>query len=141
VPPASPSPFDGGRLGPPPAGRDTGQIRPVSPSSLPPDLHWAADDTGSIPITGNVSSPFSGLSSLGPGSPGAPGGPAGPARTTPPPADGEIAPHVAAMSPEARSAVQSTVGNAGGSSGARGGSQGEEIAQRGRLISFLSSVR
>ena len=43
--------------------------------------------------------------------------------------------------PEARAAVQSTVGNTGGSAGARGGSQGEDIAQRGRLISFLSSVR
>ena len=129
--PATPSPFDDGRLGPPPVGRDTGQIRPVSGSALPPDLHWAADDTGNIPISGNVDSPFSGLSSLAPGG-----------RPTPPPrADGEIAPHVAAMSPEARAAVQSTVGNAGGSGGARGGSQGEEIAQRGRLISFLSSVR
>ena len=48
---------------------------------------------------------------------------------------------MAAMSPEARSAVQATVGNAGGSAGARGGSQGEDIAQRGRLISFLSTVR
>ena len=128
--PSAPSPFDGGRLGPPPVGRDTGQIRPVSPSALPPDLHWAADDTGSIPLSGNGSSPFSGLSSLGPGRPGRPG-----------PADGELAPHVAAMSPEARAAVQSTVGNTGGSAGVRGGSQGEDIAQRGRLISFLSSVR
>jgi hypothetical protein len=32
------------------------------------------------------------------------------------------------------------VGNSGGSTG-RGGSQGEDIAQRGRLISFLSTVR
>jgi hypothetical protein len=134
--PSGPSPFDDGRLGPPPVGRDTGQIRGVSPSALPPDLHWAADDTGNIPITGNGASPFSGLSRL-PG--GGPGGPSVP--PAPVPSDGEIAPHVAAMSPEARSAVQSTVGNAGGSGGARGGSQGEDIAQRGRLISFLSSVR
>jgi hypothetical protein len=127
VPPAPESPFADGRLGPPPMGRDTGQIRPVSPSALPPDLHWAADDTGGGPVNGGPASPFSGLSSLGPSRPG--------------PADGEVAPHVAAMSPEARSAVQSTVGNAGGSAGARGGSQGEDIAQRGRLISFLSTVR
>jgi Domain of unknown function (DUF4388) len=129
-PPASPSPFDGGRLGPAPASGDTGQIRPVTPSSLPPDLHWAADDTGTGDITGGgtMSSPFSGLSSLGPARPS--------------PADpGEVAAHVAAMSPEARSAVQATVGNAGGSTGGRGGGQGEDIAQRGRLISFLSSVR
>jgi hypothetical protein len=123
TPAPAPSPFDGGRLGPAPGPRDTGRIPPVSPSSLPPDLHWAADDTGSGP----VSSPFSGLSSLGP--------------TRPPSADGEVVPHVAAMSPEARIAVQATVGNAGGSTGARGAAQGEDVAQRGRLISFLSSVR
>jgi hypothetical protein len=122
-PGAGPSPFDGGRLGPPPSARDTGQIRPIMPSSLPPDLHWAADDTGGGPTT----SPFSGLSNLGP--------------SRPAPADGEIAPHVAAMSPEARSAVQATVGNTGGSAGGRGPGQGEDIAQRGRLISFLSTVR
>jgi hypothetical protein len=103
---------------------ETGQIRPVSPSSLPPDLHWAADD---VTDTGPVSSPFAGLSSLGPNRP-----PAVP--------DGEVAPHVAAMSPEARAAVQSTVGNAGGTSG-RGAGHGEDVAQRSRLISFLSSVR
>jgi Domain of unknown function (DUF4388) len=126
--PAAPeSPFADGRLGPPPRGRDTGQIRPVSPSSLPPDLHWAGDDTVAGPVNGGPSSPFSGLSSLGP--------------SRPVPRDGDVAPHVAAMSPEARSAVQSTVGNSGGSAGARGGSQGEDIAQRGRLISFLSTVR
>jgi Domain of unknown function (DUF4388) len=127
VPAPPESPFADGRLGPPPRGRDTGQIRPVSPSALPPDLHWAADDTGGGPVNGGPSSPFSRLSSLGPSRPG--------------PADGDVAPHVAAMSPEARSAVQSTVGNAGGSAGARGGSQGDDIAQRGRLISFLSTVR
>jgi hypothetical protein len=126
--PAAPeSPFADGRLGPAPRARDTGQIPPVSPSALPPDLHWAADDTGGGPVNGGPASPFSGLSSLGP--------------SRPAPADGEVAPHVAAMSPEARSAVQATVGNAGGSAGARGGSQGEDIAQRGRLISFLSTVR
>jgi hypothetical protein len=126
--PSGPSPFDGGRLGPSP--RDTGQIRPVTPSSLPPDLHWAADDTGGGHVNGGPNtSPFSGLSSLGPNRP-APG----------PSNDGEIAPHVAAMSPEARSAVQATVGNSGGSMPGRGG-QGEDIAQRGRLISFLSTVR
>ena len=127
APGTGPSPFDGGRLGPPPSARDTGQIRPITPSSLPPDLHWAADDTNGGSIGGPTTSPFSGLSNLGP--------------SRPAPMDGEIAPHVAAMSPEARSAVQSTVGNAGGSAGGRGPSQGEDIAQRGRLISFLSTVR
>jgi hypothetical protein len=130
--PGATSPFDAGRLGPSPRAHDTGQIRPITPSSLPPDLHWAADDTDGGSINGGPTSPFSGLSSLGP----APRpGPGRPGRH-----DGEIAPHVAAMSPEARAAVQSTVGNAGGSTG-RGSSQGEDIAQRGRLISFLSTVR
>jgi Domain of unknown function (DUF4388) len=145
--------FDGGTFGPQSLGPDTGKIPPVSPSSLPPDLHWAADDTlagplngssgngpitGPIagPVTGPVASPFSGLTSLGPGP--APVPP--PNRALPPVNEHEMAPHVAAMSPQARAAVQATVGNAGGSTGGRG-SQGEDIAQRGRLISFLSTVR
>jgi Domain of unknown function (DUF4388) len=128
-PPASPpSPFDNGRLGPSPLS-DTGQIRPVGPGSLPPDLHWAADDTGANPITGPISSPFSGLSSLGPPRP-----PVGPDAN-------EMAPHVAAMSPEARAAVQATVGNNGGSAGGSRLAPGDDAAQRGRLISFLSTVR
>jgi hypothetical protein len=45
------------------------------------------------------------------------------------------------MTPEARAAVQSTVGNAGGAVAARGPAVGDDAAQRGRLISFLSSVR
>ncbi|HEX6423057.1 MAG TPA: DUF4388 domain-containing protein [Acidimicrobiales bacterium] len=125
APGTGPSPFDGGRLGPSP--RDTGQIRPISPNSLPPDLHWAADDTGSGPLNGGPpTSPFSGLSSLGP--------------SRPAPAEGELAPHVAAMSPDARAAVQATVGNGGGAATGRG-LQADDIAQRGRLISFLSTVR
>jgi hypothetical protein len=142
--PVNGSPFDNGRLGPSPLGTDTGQIRPVGPSSLPPDLHWAADDpnnTGPVgPITGPVSSPFSGLSSLGPprggaGMPPMPPMPAMPDNST------EIAPHVAAMSPEARAAVQATVGNNGGSPGGSRLAPGDDAAQRGRLISFLSTVR
>jgi hypothetical protein len=133
------SPFEGGRLGPPPA-NETGRIRPVSSSALPPDLHWAADDGTVGPTTGPITSPFSGLTSLG--------GPRPPADTglTPlggprPPADNEVAPHVAAMSPEARAAVQATVGNTGGSAGGRAPAPGDDPAQRGRLINFLSSVR
>ena len=47
---------------------------------------------------------------------------------------------LAAMSPEARAAVQSSVGNAGGSRGV-GGRPGDDIEQRSPLIGFLSSVR
>jgi hypothetical protein len=140
--PGKGSPFDNGRLGPSPLGGDTGQIRPVGPSSLPPDLHWAADDLGNTgpigPITGPVSSPFSGLSSLGPPRGSAPSMPSMPSM---PDNSGEIAPHVAAMSPEARSAVQATVGNSGGSAGGSRLAPGDDAAQRGRLISFLSTVR
>jgi hypothetical protein len=52
-----------------------------------------------------------------------------------------MAPHVAAMSPEARAAVQATVGNNGGSAGGSRLAPGDDAAQRGRLISFLSTVR
>jgi hypothetical protein len=45
------------------------------------------------------------------------------------------------MSPEARAAVQSTVGNAGGSAPGLGNGHGEDVTQRIRLISFLSTVR
>ncbi|HEX5367713.1 MAG TPA: hypothetical protein VFW63_13750, partial [Acidimicrobiales bacterium] len=123
---AASSPFDTGRLGPAPGRSDTGQIRSVPSSSLPSDLSWAADDVGSRPEAGGPSSPFAGLGSRGSG------------RSRP--SEGEVAPHVAAMSPEARAAVQSSVGNSGGSRGV-GGRPGDDIAQRSPLIGFLSSVR
>jgi hypothetical protein len=119
------SPFTGGGL-PPVDSIPTGQIRAVSSSALPPEMHWAADDEAPGPTTGPITSPFAGLSSLGP------------PRSVP---DGELAPHLAAMSPEARAAVQAAVGSTGGSAGVRGPSTGDDVAQRGRLINFLSSVR
>jgi hypothetical protein len=120
------SPFTGGGLVPPVDSIQTGQIRAVSSSALPPEMHWAADDEGPGGTTGPITSPFAGLSSLGPRHP------------VP---DGELAPHLAAMSPEARAAVQATVGPTGGSAGVRGPNTGDDVAQRGRLINFLSSVR
>jgi len=119
------SPFSGTGLIPPVDPVQTGQIRAVSSSALPPEMHWAADDGPGT--TGPITSPFAGLGSLGP------------ARSVP--GDGELAPHLAAMSPEARAAVQATVGPTGGSVGTRGSNTGDEVAQRGRLINFLSSVR
>jgi Domain of unknown function (DUF4388) len=119
------SPFTGGGLIPPVDSIHTGQIRAVSSSALPPEMHWAADDEAPGGPTGPITSPFAGLSSLAP-SPGP---------------QGELAPHLAAMSPEARAAVQATVGPTGGSAGVRSGNTGDDVAQRGRLISFLSSVR
>src|SRR5918996_372166 len=119
------SPFRGTGLIPPTDPIHTGQIHAVSSSALPPEMHWAADDGPGT--TGPITSPFAGLGSLGP------------ARSVP--GDGELAPHLAAMSPEARAAVQATVGPTGGSVGTRGPSTGDEVAHRGRLINFLSSVR
>jgi hypothetical protein len=126
--PSDPSPFTGGGLLPPEEPiHHTGQIRAVSSSALPPEMHWAADDQPPGGTTGPITSPFAGLNSLG----------------SPPPLpdDGELAPHLAAMSPEAQAAVQVAVGPSGGSAAGRGPSAGDDVAQRGRLISFLSSVR
>jgi Domain of unknown function (DUF4388) len=120
------SPFTGGGLIPPTDSIQTGQVRAVSSSALPPEMHWAADDDVPGGPTGPITSPFAGLSSLRPPRSGA---------------EGELAPHLAAMSPEARAAVEAAVGPTGGSSGPGGRSTGDEVAQRGRLISFLSSVR
>jgi hypothetical protein len=119
------SPFTGGGLIPPTDPIQTGQIRAVSSSALPPEMHWAADDDAPGGPTGPITSPFAGLSSIG-------------SRRS---AEGELAPHLAAMSPEARAAVEAAVGPTGGSSGPGGRSTGDEVAQRGRLINFLSSVR
>jgi hypothetical protein len=119
------SPFTGGGLIPPADSIQTGQIRAVSSSALPPEMHWAADDDPGG-TTGPITSPFAGLSSLGRPRSGA---------------EGELAPHLAAMSPEARAAVEAAVGPTGGSSGPGGRSTGDEVAQRGRLINFLSTVR
>jgi hypothetical protein len=115
------APFDTGGFSPP-LPSDTGQIRAVSSSALPADLHWAADDASGGSPTG--SHPFSGLNSLG-------------ARRI---GDGDPAPHVTAMSSEARAAVEATVGPGGGTQG-RGPIPGDDVAQRGRLIDFLSSIR
>jgi hypothetical protein len=112
--------YETGGRGAIPRPADTGQVRPVSPSALPPDLHWAADDGR------NAGAPF--------------GGPAAAPAPAPAPLEpGKVAPHVSAMSPEARAAVQSTVGNHGGTNG--GPAIGEDLADRGQLLNFLSSVR
>ena len=112
------------------SGATPGRSAPCRGSALPPDLHWAADDTGNIPISGSVDSPFSGLSSLAPG-----GRPTRrPVRRRDRPARGGDEPRGPRRGPVDGGQHRRVAG-------ARGGSQGEEIAQRGRLISFLSSVR
>jgi Domain of unknown function (DUF4388) len=123
------SPFTGqSRLVPPPDAMGTGQIRAVSSAASPPEMHWAADDDAPGVPTGPMTSPFAGLTSLGPPRPRA--------------GDAEVPPHLAAMSPEARAAVQASVGPTGGSTGAAlRPSTGDDVAQRGRLINFLYSVR
>jgi hypothetical protein len=151
MPPVSPTAFDAGPLGPSPLPADTGQIRPVSPSSLPPDLQWAVDDqTGpGVPPAGPLGGRGNGMGNgngLGNGYPngnGAPGNGYGNGNGAPaggvPLDPHKVAAHVAAMSPEARAAVQGTVGNTGGASGGFG--PGDDLASRGQLLNFLSSVR
>jgi hypothetical protein len=138
MPPVSPAAFDAGPLGPSPLPADTGQIRPVSPSALPPDLQWAVDDdtAAGIPPAGPI-----GGHAFGNGTNGGSMGPMGanPPMAGPPIDPNKVAPHVAAMSPEARAAVQGTVGNTGGAASSLG--PGDELAQRGQLLNFLSSVK
>jgi hypothetical protein len=57
--------------------------------------------------------------------------------------EGDPAPHVVAMSPEARNAVESTIGRAGGGQGGSLQAPGtqEQILGRGHLLHFLSTVR
>jgi hypothetical protein len=131
----SPTAFDAGPLGPSPLPADTGQIRPVSPSALPPDLQWAVDDetTGGIPPAGPIGGHGYGNGTNG-GSMGT-----NPPMAGPPIDPNKVAPHVAAMSPEARAAVQGSVGNTGGAASGLG--PGDELAQRGQLLNFLSSVK
>lgn len=159
----APAPLDSGSLAPPalPAAGDTGQVPIVAASSLPADLSWAAEDDEAplgvspggppSPPMGTPPAPVgrSGAPLLAPG-PGGPGvrpplpgpdtGPMGPPGYA---AEGDTAPHVAVLSPEARMAVESTIGPAGGGSGVvpAAGATPEEAQQRGALLGFLSSVR
>jgi hypothetical protein len=59
--------------------------------------------------------------------------------------EGDPASHVVAMSPDARAAVENTIGRAGGGQGGGGPQQmpgtQEQILGRGHLLHFLSTVR
>lgn len=128
-------PFDTGRTQRPRLS-DTGRIRALSSSAMPADLQWAADEGPGGPPS--ESHPFSGVHSLGAPRIGDGGPPFG---GGPRLGDGEVASHVAAMSPEARAAVEATIGPGGGAQGGRGPAPGDDVAQRGRLVDFLSSIR
>ncbi|MFP3901431.1 MAG: DUF4388 domain-containing protein [Acidimicrobiia bacterium] len=128
-------PYDTGRTQRPRLS-DTGRIRALSSSAMPADLRWAADEgPAGAP---RESHPFSGVHSLGAPRIGGGGSPFG---GGPRLGEGEVASHVAAMSPEARAAVEATIGPAGGAQGGRGPAPGDDVAQRGRLVHFLSSIR
>jgi hypothetical protein len=143
-----PPSLDTGRLGPSPIPMDTGQIPAVAASALPPDLSWAADD----------GEPTQAVSPLAPGAmPGSSvfrSAPGGRLSTPPPPPvtngrvqtngrDGDTAPHVAALSPEARNAVEATIGRSGGGPGGMplAGADPVQAQSRTQLMHFLSSVR
>jgi len=162
--PLLPPSLDTGRLGPSPLPNDTGQIPAVSASALPPDLSWAAEDD-QAPMAPQLSSPFAGLGPAAPASgPGAAPGrllasqptrppaqmamPAAPPPPVPAPVngrhEGDPAPHVTALTPDARSVVEAVVGRNGGGSGGltmSGGVSPDQMMSRGHLLHFLSSVR
>jgi hypothetical protein len=96
-----------------------------------------APPLGGMPF-GTVGNPANGAGLGNGGGNGHLGGPGAPI-AGPPIDPSKVAPHVAAMSPEAQAAVQGTVGNTGGA--ATGLGPGEELAQRGQLLNFLSSVK
>jgi hypothetical protein len=165
--PLLPPSLDTGRLGPSPRPNDTGQIPAVSASSLPPDLSWAAEDNEAAPAPPALSSPFAGLGpdalATGPSAiparllatpPPAPPAPARMPMPAPMPAatpmpvnggrhEGDPAAHVTAMTPDARAAVEATVGRSGGGPGgmATSGVTPDQMMSRGQLLNFLSSVR
>lgn len=120
------APIDGAAVGPTPVPADTGRTRTVPPPGRRSDLHWAADDGTATPAGGSAPAVGSPLAT----------GPL-PLRPT---GEGEVASHVAAMTAEARAAVQATVGNDGGSTGPPTPT-GDDDAQRGTLVKFLSSVK
>jgi Domain of unknown function (DUF4388) len=140
-----------GPLSAAPLPSDTGQIPTVSASALPQDLSWAADD-GELPIAPPMAAGQGGGPVPAPlMAPPNPGPRAAPSRLLSPPAGrpgpapqaGDPAPHVVAMSPEARAAVEMTVGRAGGGQGPlqMAGATQEQIMGRGQLLQFLSTVR
>jgi hypothetical protein len=137
--PLLPPSLDTGRLGPSPLPTDTGQIPAVAASALPPDLSWAAEDD-EAPIAPPLAP---GNPRLAP-APAPPPGPLGaPGRMPNGRHEGDAAPHVVAMSPDARAAVESTVGRSGGGQGGPlqiHGTQ-EQILGRGHLLHFLATVR
>jgi Domain of unknown function (DUF4388) len=126
--PLLPPSLDTGRLGPSALPTTTGQIPAVAATSLPPDLSWAAEDH---------EAPIAPPMAPAPSPRGAPG------RMMNGRHEGDPAPHVVAMSPDARTAVESTIGRAGGGQGGAMQMPGtqEQILGRGHLLHFLSTVR
>jgi hypothetical protein len=122
---------------PPP--HETGQIPSIAASSLPAEMSWAAQDN-EAPI-GPPTSVAPAPSALRPPPPGRlapPKAPRGPVRH-----EGDPAQHVVAMSPEARAAVEATVGRGGGGPAGMpmAGATQEQVLSRGQLFHYLTSIR
>jgi hypothetical protein len=155
APPSSglllPPSLDTGRLGPSPRPSDTGQIPAVSATSLPPDLSWAAEDNEAPigPPSSMLSSPLSAPSPLRPSTPPPPARLLAPSQSQPGRPtqharhEGDPAAHVVAMSDAARTAVEATVGRAGGGPGGMpmAGATQEQVLSRGQLFRYLTSIR
>lgn len=134
---------------------DTGQVPVVPAPSLPSDLSWAAEDDEPPLGPPRMTSPPVGTPPVGQAPPVMPPAPdrrvpalvtrgAGMATAQHPHVEGDTAAHVAVMSPDARAAVEATVGPSGGETGfvaPRHRGSPEEARQRGALMGFLSSLR
>jgi hypothetical protein len=143
-----PPSLDTGRLGPSPLPHptETGQIPAVSATSLPPDLSWAAEDNeapiGPPPLLSSPP-PLRPQASVPPPPPTRLLASQGPRTVMGVRHEGDIAPHLVAMTPEARQAVEAAVGRSGGGPGGMpmAGATQEQILSRGQLFHYLSSIR
>jgi hypothetical protein len=130
-----------GRLSPSSLPTETGQIPAISASALPAEMSWAAQDD-EAPI-GPPSHRSPAPSPLRPQTP--------PTRMlaerprpsmTPVRHEGDPAAHLVAMSPDARVAVEATLGRSGGGSGMpMAGATQEQVLSRGQLFHYLTSIR
>lgn len=161
--PLLPPPLDTPPRQPTSLADDTGQVPVIPAPSLPADLSWAAEDDEPPLGPRAMTSPPVGTPRATPSPPPMvpPPGHRGPApdlghppqmgaaaapqhAISGPHFDGDHAAHITAMSPEARAAVEATVGHAGGGAGfgaSRHQGTPDDARQRGALMGFLSSLR
>ena len=138
-----PPSLETGRLAPAPLPTETGQIPTIAASSLPAEMSWAAQDNEApigppshlTPATSPLRAQTPPTRMLAPQS----------RQSAPPPRHdtGDPSAHVLAMSPDARAAVEATVGRSGGGPGGMpmAGATQEQVLSRGQLFHYLTSIR